>query len=232
MIAPGSAGRSSAALGIGALAGALASVPAIARVAASDVAAGVTVLALAGGSALVLGPVLALVERARAQGARLSFVVAGLGLALWPIAWFGALLERTTHHRPLGAATFAVGALAVLLGCLLAARRVASLDGTGAGRAATLALYSAAGAGTGLLLLGALRTEVLRSEVLDGLLLVVGGALGWVALRKQATSGALSRVGAALWIALVVGHLFAATRPAFEQIRDRARVLSGPAGWL
>jgi hypothetical protein len=93
-------------------------------------------------------------------------------------------------------------------------------------------LFGAAVASTGVVLFTALRADGLRPHVLDALLLVVGGALGWVALRRPALVRSTSRVGLLLWTMVVAGHLFAASRPSFGQIRDRAPVLSGPLGWL
>jgi hypothetical protein len=207
-------------------------VPAIVRAAASDAAGGVAILALAGGSALLLGPALALLARAAAHGARLSYALAGLGLAAWPLARFGALLEANTNHRPLGAATFVLGALGLVLSCELVAWRVAGLGRSGAGRVATPVLYAASLASTVLVLLAAFRMEGLRPHVLDAVLLVIGGALGWVALGRAALARVAARVGVILWTTLVAGYLFGVTRPAFDQIRDQAPVLSGPAGWL
>lgn len=226
------AGRSSAALGIGALAGALVAVPAFARLAAAGAGGVAALLALAGGSALVLGPLLALFARARSQGAGLSLPLAGLGLAAWPLARFGAFLEANTNHRPLGAATFAVGALCLVLGCQLVAFRVAGLARSGAGRVATSVLYAAALSSTAVVLVAALRVEGLRPHVVDAVLLATGAALGWIALGRPPLVRALSRAGVVLWTALVAGYLFGVTRPAFDQVRDGARVLSGPVGWL
>jgi hypothetical protein len=232
--ADASAGRSVAALGVGALAGVIAIVPALVRLLGAGIGAGSAALVLAGGSALVLGPLLVLVDRMRGGGARLSFVLAGLGLAAWPLARFGSLLEQTTHHRPLGAATFALVAFALVLGSLLVAHRVSVLAASGSALARGLAfvIYAAAAGSLALVLGAALRVDGARSHVLDGLLLVVGGVLGWVALRLPALVHALSRTGAPLWIALVAAHLFGVTRPSFQQIRDQAPVLSGPAGWI
>jgi hypothetical protein len=232
--AEASAGRSVAALGVGALAGAIVTVPALVRLLGAGIGAGSAALVLAGGSALVLGPLLVLVDRTRGGDARPSSVLAALGLAAWPLARFGSLLEQTTHHRPLGAATFALVALALVLGSLLVAHRVSVLAASGSalGRGLTFAIYAAAAGSLALVLGAVLRADGARPHVLDGMFLVVGGALGWVALRLPAVVHALSRSGAPLWIALVAAHLFGVTRPSFEQIRDHAPVLSGPAGWI
>jgi hypothetical protein len=160
-----------------------------------------------------------------------SVAVVGLGLAAFPVARFGAVLEASTHHRPLGAATFVIGSLGIVLGCLLVAGRVAALDGR-RGPALLLALRAAAAASVGLVLVAALRADALRPHAIDGLLLVGGGALGWVALRRPALARPLARAGVVLWAALVAAHVFATTLPEFDQIRDRAPVLAGPAAWM
>jgi hypothetical protein len=47
----------------------------------------------------------------------------GLLLSAAPLAAFANVLHRHTHHRPLGAVTFVLGATAVLMAALLVARR-------------------------------------------------------------------------------------------------------------
>jgi hypothetical protein len=225
-------GRSRAALGMGAIFGVLVAAAALVRSMGSGIGGGAAFLALAGGSALLLGPCLALLGRARASGGRLSFAVAGVALAAWPVSRFGAILEATTHHRPLGAATFVIGSVAVVLGCLLVSQRVAALDRHGVGRVSAYGLYGGAAVSAGVVLLTALRAEGLRSHLFDAVLLVAGGGLGWVSLARPALSRAASGVGLVLWALLVAGYFFAATRPAFDQVRDRAPVLAGPLGWL
>lgn len=45
-------------------------------------------------------------------------LLAGAGMSALPLALFGGVLKSTTHHRPLGGATFAVAALCVLALCV------------------------------------------------------------------------------------------------------------------
>jgi hypothetical protein len=52
-------------------------------------------------------------------------------------------------------------------------------------------------------------------------------ALGWAPLVRVA-----ARVGVVLWTLLLAAYLYGVTRPAFDQVRDGARLLSGIAGWL
>lgn len=52
-----------------------------------------------------------------------SAVYWGLVLGTTPLAGFASVLHRHTHHRPLGAVTFVVGASALLFVAVLVARR-------------------------------------------------------------------------------------------------------------
>jgi hypothetical protein len=55
-------------------------------------------------------------------------LLVGLGFALGPLAMFGTLLSKHTHHRPLGAATYAVSAIIIVaLAWALAARALVSI---------------------------------------------------------------------------------------------------------
>jgi hypothetical protein len=51
-------------------------------------------------------------------------LLAGIGLCALPLALFGGVLKSTTHHRPLGGATFAVAGLCVLALCVALSLRV------------------------------------------------------------------------------------------------------------
>jgi hypothetical protein len=60
---------------------------------------------------------LASVDRALVDGAALSSL---------PLALFGGVLKSSTHHRPLGGATFAMGACVAIAFCIALAHRVGS----------------------------------------------------------------------------------------------------------
>lgn len=51
-------------------------------------------------------------------------LVDGAALSSLPLALFAGVLKSSTHHRPLGGATFAVGACVVIAFCIALARRV------------------------------------------------------------------------------------------------------------
>ncbi len=117
----------------GLAAGALAGVPAALRVLGGEA----DFWALLGALALpmaVTGPVVLALRRARlphvlAPGAQprpglLRSLAVTLALGIAPLAWLGAWLEQSTHHRPLGAVTFACAALCVFLGAAIVARRL------------------------------------------------------------------------------------------------------------
>ena len=54
---------------------------------------------------------------------RALLVFWGFVLSVGPLTQVAILLHRHTHHRPLGAVTFAFAATAILLGCVLVAWR-------------------------------------------------------------------------------------------------------------
>ena len=60
-------------------------------------------------------------------GGAAQAVAAGTLIAVGPLSVFGRMLAASTHHRPLGAATFAVVALGVVISCVLPTLRVFAL---------------------------------------------------------------------------------------------------------
>lgn len=84
-------------------------------------------IALAGSGLVSLAlVVLALEQRSSRDGAPLAAkaILLGLGLALVPWSAFAYWLAVATHHRPLGAVTYAVGAAGTACAGILVARRV------------------------------------------------------------------------------------------------------------
>ncbi len=85
-----------------------------------------------------------LLRSGRPLPSAIAFVPLGLLIALGPLAFLGKLLHANTHHRPLGAATFAVLALLLVLGSMgLAARtrRLLSSSNPGKQRFGRVLLY-------------------------------------------------------------------------------------------
>jgi hypothetical protein len=172
----------------------------------------VVYLGLLGSAAATLGPVVAFgrVSWARAGEALRSLLV-GCGLSTLPLAVFATLLHQGTHHRPLGAATFGIVAMAGLVVTLAGVRRVRrwAQDGprpwVSAGSSA-LALLSF---GTGVL--WALRDGPpnIRTALLDVALgtVAVGALLRWRKhlLRRAAPAGVvLWGLATAIGIALLL----------------------------
>jgi hypothetical protein len=113
----------------------------------------------------------------------------GLGLALMP--WFGLAywLEIATHHRPLGAVVFALGAAAVGVPCVALARRLLQPDLRG-GAWARLCGMAALLAGLTTLAVIVVAAPLddldVRAAVLD---LLLGGGLGFALVRASQKPG-------------------------------------------
>lgn len=227
-----SEGHAKAALGIGALSSMVAVLPALPRVDGS--VAGVWI-GLAGGSALFLGPVLALLRGALEPPSRSFGPLVGVALSAAPLSLFGTMLKATTHHRPLGAATFAVLALPLVAFFVLVAVRFVSFADTRPPAARKSLHALAVGTALGSLvaaLAATLGSDGARPHLVDALSLVVAGGLGLGTLRVRAVVAAVRRLGGALWIALVLLGLFAARGPTFASMKKSAPVVAGPRAWL
>lgn len=163
-----------------------------------------------------------------------------LVVAFGPLALFGEVLARATHHRPLGAATFAVlGLAALVLAVAYAARLVAAAQAPGAwGVVARWALRVGLAAGVLLGLFVILRGLVeagagpLRTGLVDGALLVLATLVaarlpGWKWSNHP-------RLGWGLWAAVVVASSsLLAALPAVRAVLAReAPVLLPLGGWL
>ncbi len=85
-------------------------------------------LAALGLHGALLGLVVGSLRVARPLPSRTPALIAALGMAMGPLTVVAATLHRVTHHRPLGAATFGVVALGLMLGCLaISVRAITSL---------------------------------------------------------------------------------------------------------
>lgn len=109
----------SGALACGLLGSAVAALPALVRVwpAGNGLMAGAALWAAV---SLVVVPVGLWLRRAAEAGLPGAdrALLAGAAMSALPLALFGGVLKSTTHHRPLGGATFAVAALGVLTLCV------------------------------------------------------------------------------------------------------------------
>ncbi len=193
-------------------------------------------LILAGGSALVLLPFSwALAQGLRGQdvSARIQLVTLGVSVLLAAPLLNVVLrvLKSATHHRPLGAATFALIAALVLIGCLALVGRLAAYAGPQASaraqrpaRLALIALALVGGLGT---LLAAL--PLLSAGVIDGLLLV-GVATALTARGLPAPRGMLPKLGLGVVLLLVVtSGALSRSDAVLQQLQAQAPV---SLGWL
>lgn len=137
---------------------------------------------------MLLGVVAAALRVSRPLPRRSPAFLLGLGIAFGPLTQLGTLLSKHTHHRPLGAATFAVVAgMMILVAWALATRALVSVHSSFrlrkqfgwavivVGAAISLALAA-------LPLSGFVRnfraTPLLSSLVIDGLLGMALGVFG------------------------------------------------------
>jgi len=224
-----------ATLALGAVAAAVVALPAVRRVAAGSASAGFVWLALAGNTALVLGPLLVLARATRRSTAVWRPVFIGVALAAAPVMALGEELKLHTHHRPLGAATFGVLALALVLGSVVVTVRLFDFIGPPvrpARRIAARLLVTLAALGLGLVVLRAGASEAYGADVLDLARVLVVATLADRALDSARVVTLARRAGVLSWVLLVLVGFFAARGDVRAKIREHAPVLGGPAAWL
>ncbi|MCC6216399.1 MAG: hypothetical protein IT376_16175 [Polyangiaceae bacterium] len=184
--------------------------------------------------AMALGAAAATVTAPLAAGLRALGAPSGAGWAPLEGAWltaaplgvFGALLAAKTHHRPLGAATFAlVGAAVVGAAVWLCARLHA---GDGVGRAGVWAARAIGAAGAVWLLTRLDAGEAARVGLVEATVLL---ALGALAARVPLASPRVPWLAAAAGaLAVGVGGRLAAAAVASPALIERAPVLAWVAG--
>jgi hypothetical protein len=224
-----------AALALGTVAAAIAALPDVRRVAEGVASPGLAWFGLAGSTALVLGPLLVLVGRVPVHAARFRGAFLGIALAAVPLGLLGQVLKEHTHHRPLGAATFGMLALALVVLSLLVAVRFTRWVGaapTGVRRALFAVVTALAFGGAGLALLRALASEGLHHDVIDALRVLAASVLARMALDQPRVEMWAKRAGVVAWLAFVAGGVVAARGPLGASIREHAPVLGGPMAWL
>jgi hypothetical protein len=225
----------SAALALGALAAALATLPAVKRVAAGVEHPGVVWLGLAGGTALVLGPVLALLRAIPRSSTAARAALLGVIASAVPLAWLGSLLKTGTNHRPLGAATYGMLALFVIGFAVLAAFRLlawSERDPTSFRRRIGAGVTLLAVLALGLVMFRSLGADSARLDLLDGLRVVAAGAAAWFILDVPRVEAWARRAGGLLWVILAAAGLAASHGQIRDAIHERAPVLGGPTTWL
>jgi hypothetical protein len=160
----------------------------------------------------------------------------GLALAAAPLSLLAEGLKQGTHHRPLGAATFAVLALAMIAGTILAAWRLlrfSAARSSSTGRAVGIATVLVATASVGFVLVRALGSPSFVPHVLDGLRAIATATLAYLlVLRFERVASVMRRVGVPLWVFVVVAGFVAYRGPTALAIRSEAPVLGGPVAWF
>ena len=227
-------GTASGALACGLLCSVPATLPALLRVLPDDSAPSAAA-ALGGAVSLVVVPLGFWLRGALARGlpAADRALLAGVALSTLPLALFGGVLKSTTHHRPLGGATFAVAALCLLLLCIGLSFRVLGGMSRGTLKPAWQNLFSL-GCGLSLacaLLLGG--AQATRPSLLDFLaLLAAGVAAGVIKMPRWLLRLKLAGVLAG-WVALLVCAGVSLRNPQLvRSLTTQAPVAFAALSWL
>jgi hypothetical protein len=189
-------------------------------------------LALWGATALIVGPVAGALRSLRPVPQALRVLGTGLALAAPALMLFGEVLQRTTHHRPLGAVTFALGGLGLVAGAVAVASRLHELRAS----ASRLARYAAIGlTDAGVLVAAVLvalaaRHPALRSGLLDAALACGAVALGARLPRLPLGDRAVAILGPTLWALVVVAGVVVLRL--VPDVQCAGPVLIGFAVWL
>jgi len=191
--------------------------------------------ALVGAVSLVVVPLGFWLRRALERGlpAADRALLAGTALSALPLALFGGVLKSTTHHRPLGGATFAVAALCVLAACIGLSFRLLGGQRPRTVKSPWQNLFTL-GCGLSLvcaLLLGGARAT--RPSLVDFLALLAAGA----AAGAISVPGWLQRLKLplvlAVWVALLVGASLSLRNPQLvRSLTTQAPVSFAALSWL
>ncbi|HYP87996.1 MAG TPA: hypothetical protein VEQ59_07575 [Polyangiaceae bacterium] len=164
-------------------------------------------------------------------------LLAGAALSSLPLALCGAVLKSTTHHRPLGGATFAVAALCLLTLCVGLSLRIlrprGPTNGADSHRSAWQNLF-AIGCGLSVLSVVALGVaRAARPSLVDALALLGAAAVAG----RVGLPAALARLKLPLvllgWVALVGCAYFALKSPQLARsLTIQAPVSFAALSWL
>jgi len=150
-----------------------------------------------------------------------------------PLALFGGVLKSTTHHRPLGGATFAVAALCVLALCIGLSFRALRGAGQGAVKSTWQNLFTL-GCGLSLacaLLLGAARST--RPSLVDFLALLGAAAVAGVMKTPPWLARWRLSVVLAGWVALLACAAASLRSPELvRSLTTQAPVSFAALSWL
>lgn len=224
----------SGAAALGLLCSAPAALPACARVLGSGQGAS-AVVALIGAVSVVVVPVGYWWRRSREAGFPSSdrALASGVALSSLPLALFGGVLKSTTHHRPLGGATFAVVALGFLALCIGLSFRVLLTESHAAVKSAWQNLFTL---GCGLSLAGAALLglgRAVRPSLVDFLALGVAcAAAGFVKMPARLARSKLPVVLAG-WAVLLLGAVLSLRQPELvRSLATQAPVSFAALSWL
>jgi hypothetical protein len=218
---------------LGTLAAAVAAIPAALRAGFSPA----VWITLAGATALLLGPALAGLARARPVTGALFAALTAIGLCAIPLAFLATVLKTTTHHRPLGAVTFAVAAALLIFGAMLATLRLvawtrARPNGPSARLWLRAAVALAAIAGSAFLFGSVLSAASARSSALDVVLALGSALLLGIAPWPRALRKVASRAGLPIWVTLVGLGVSIGLSGASSAARLASPALFAPIGWF
>jgi hypothetical protein len=163
-------------------------------------------------------------DRALADGAALSSL---------PLALFAGVLKSSTHHRPLGGATFAVGACVTIAFCIALARRV----GSSGAKAHWLKHFFSVCCWLSLVVtvaFAASGTAVLADLATLAVACVCAGSVKIpLALSRATATGAASMVLLASWgLLLVVGIALTRQLELVQALRISAPISFAALSWL
>lgn len=205
----------------------------------------VAFLVLFGAGALAFGPVAALLTRPSTKQVDAgrtkqvafpaSAVVVGLALVTPVLAGLLGALKSSTHHRPLGAVTFAIMAAFAVVGASSFALWLFNWAGDEArplARALRRLVLALAVAGPVLLLLRAASSAALRDGVFD-VSLALGSAFAlrlipWPEVVERSARAA----GLALWCAAVALALAVGVSAGVEPASEASFALAAPLVWM
>lgn len=172
----------------------------------------------AASAALLLGPATLGVTTTSSSHKPGFWLGAGLVLTLTPLTILGGLLKTSTHHRPLGAATFAVIACIFAVGCVAFCWRAGTLAESSRpsrGRLIRSVVGSAALLSGGWVLLRLARLATSSDfgfAVLQLCLLVSGLWLGSLEKTRKSLAKVPALVGTGVWLSMVLaGAILAIT---------------------
>jgi hypothetical protein len=190
-------------------------------------------LVIAAGVALVEGALLPSLATLRAPSEALRALFVGFGLSVWPLSLLAKVLKATTHHRPLGAVTFAFLALFVSLGIVAVALRVVARRSSSAGASiAARALTLVAALGFALQLVRLVRDPATRGGLVDVSVAFGSAALLCLVPWPATAHSSAQRVGPWAWTLLVVVGVALALGPAGAAASVASPALAAPLSWF